>query len=260
MEIDLSNKRVLVTGGNSGIGAAIARGFAANRARVAINYLVDPDEARRMAVELSAHGAASLALKGDISSSEDVERIFSTLDDKWGGIDILINNAGVDGSYALGWEADVVYWDAVIDINLKGTYRCSRAALKRMIKQRSGVVLNVSSVHETIAWTGYSAYTASKAGISMLSKSLAQEAAPFGVRVLCIAPGAIRTPINRSVWQDETKYEDLLTKIPLGRIGEPQDIANMAVILASDVAAYITGTTIFIDGGMTDYPSFSHGG
>ncbi|QRM47231.1 glucose 1-dehydrogenase [Rhizobium sp. BG4] len=260
MKIDLANKRVLVTGGNSGIGAAIARGFAENGAKVAINYLVDSDEARRMAVELSTDGAAALALKGDISRSEDVERIFSTLDDEWGGIDILVNNAGIDGSYSLGWETDLADWDHVMDINLKGTYRCSRAALKRMIEQKSGVVLNVSSVHEAIAWTGYSAYTASKAGVSMLSKSLAQEAAPFGVRVLCIAPGAIRTPINRSVWQDETKCKDLLTKIPLGRIGEPQDIANMAVILASDVAGYITGTTIFVDGGMTDYPSFSHGG
>ena len=165
MKIDLANKRVLVTGGNSGIGAAIARGFAENGAKVAINYLVDPDEARRMAVELSTHGAAALAFRGDISSSEDVERIFSALDEEWGGIDILVNNAGVDGSYSVGWEADLADWDEVIDINLKGTYRCSRAALKRMIKQRSGVILNVSSVHEVIAWTGYIAYTASKAGV-----------------------------------------------------------------------------------------------
>lgn len=111
-----------------------------------------------------------------------------------------------------------------------------------------------------IAWSGYSAYTASKAGLSMMSKSLAQEAAPYGVRVLCIAPGAIRTPINKQVWDDPEGYRDLLTKIPLGRIGEPEDIARMAVVLASDVASYVTGTTIFVDGGMTDYPSFAHGG
>jgi short-subunit dehydrogenase len=129
-----------------------------------------------------------------------------------------------------------------------------------MVPQKSGVVLNTSSVHEVIAWTGYSAYTASKAGVSMMSKSLAQEAAPHGVRVLCIAPGAIRTPINKAVWSDPETYKDLLTKIPLGRIGEAEDIARMAVVLASDVAGYITGTTVFVDGGMTDYPSFAHGG
>lgn len=177
-----------------------------------------------------------------------------------GGIDILINNAGIDGKRALSWDAETDAWGGVIDINLKGTYFCAREALKRMVAQRSGVVLNMSSVHEMIAWTGYSAYTASKAGMSMMSKSLAQEAAPYGVRVLCIAPGAIRTPINQSVWQDVEGYNDLLTKIPMGRIGEPADIANMAVILASDVAGYVTGTTVFVDGGMTNYPSFAHGG
>jgi NAD(P)-dependent dehydrogenase (short-subunit alcohol dehydrogenase family) len=148
----------------------------------------------------------------------------------------------------------------VIDINLKGAFLCARQALKRMVAQKSGVVLNTSSVHEVIAWTGYSAYTASKAGMSMMAKSLAQEAAPHGVRVLCIAPGAIKTPINETVWSDPQGYKDLLTKIPLGRIGEPEDIGRMAVVLASDIASYVTATTVFVDGGMTDYPSFAHGG
>lgn len=121
-------------------------------------------------------------------------------------------------------------------------------------------MLNTTSVHEVIGWTGYSAYTASKAGISMMSKSLAQEAAPHGVRVLCLAPGAIRTPINRPVWEDADGYRDLLTKIPLQRIGEPENVAVMAILLASDAASYVAGTTVFVDGGMTDYPSFAHGG
>lgn len=129
-----------------------------------------------------------------------------------------------------------------------------------MVAQRSGVILNTSSVHEQIAWSGYSAYAASKAGVSMLSKTLAQEGGPFGVRVLCIAPGAIRTPINAAVWTDAAGQKDLLAKIPLGRIGEPEDVARLAVVLASEVSSYVTGTTVFVDGGMTDYPGFSHGG
>lgn len=260
MNIDLKGKRVLVTGGNSGLGAAIAKAFAAEGASVAINYLINPDEADALVKQFTAAGGQALGVMADISDPGAVETMFRTIDETWGGIDILINNAGIDGHAAVGWEADPDAWNKVIDINLKGAFLCARAALKRMVPQKSGVILNTSSVHEVIAWTGYSAYTASKAGVSMMSKSLAQEAAPHGVRVLCIAPGAIRTPINKSVWDDPESYRDLLAKIPLGRIGEPEDIANMAVVLASDIASYVTATTIFVDGGMTDYPSFAHGG
>jgi glucose 1-dehydrogenase len=122
------------------------------------------------------------------------------------------------------------------------------------------VIINTSSVHELIAWSGYSAYTASKAGLSMLSKTLAQEAGPYGVRVLCIAPGAIRTAINADVWQDAAGQQDLISKIAIGRVGEPEDVAGMAVVLASDVARYVTGSSVFVDGGMPDYPAFGHGG
>ena len=129
-----------------------------------------------------------------------------------------------------------------------------------MVAQKSGVILNTSSVHQIIAWSGYSAYAASKSGLIMMANTLAQEAAPYGVRVLCIAPGAIATRINAEVWQDPEGLKDLLTKIPMGRIGQPEDIAKMAVVLASDVASYMTATTVFVDGGMTDYPGFMHGG
>ncbi|HET8612071.1 MAG TPA: glucose 1-dehydrogenase [Sphingomonas sp.] len=260
MKIDLKGKRVLVTGGNSGLGAAMARAFAAEGARVAINYLVRPEDTDALVKEFTAQGGEALGLLADISDADAVETMFAKLDETWGGIDILVNNAGIDGRAATGWETDVDDWMKVIDINLKGAFLCARQALKRMVAQKSGVVLNTSSVHEVIAWTGYSAYTASKGGLSMMAKSLAQEAAPHGVRVLCIAPGAIRTPINKAVWADPQGYKDLLTKIPLGRIGEPEDIANMAVVLASDVASYMTATTVFVDGGMTDYPAFAHGG
>jgi NAD(P)-dependent dehydrogenase (short-subunit alcohol dehydrogenase family) len=160
----------------------------------------------------------------------------------------------------MGWDADVAAWRKVIEVNLFGAFFCAREALKRMVPQKSGVVLSTSSVHEEIAWSGYSAYTSSKAAVSMLTKTLAQEAAPHGVRVLTVAPGAIKTPINRSVWSDPKSLQDLLQKIPLKRIGEPQDVAGMVVVLVSDVASYVTGRTIFVDGGMTDYPDFAHGG
>lgn len=260
MDLGLTNKRVLVTGGNSGLGAGITKAFATEGARVAINYLVNPKQADKLVQEITAAGGEARQLQADISDPKSVEAMFRAIDDAWGGIDILVNNAGIDGERTLGWEAEVDAWSKVVDVNLRGTYLCARQALIRMVAQGSGVILNTTSVHEVIAWAGYSAYTASKAGVSMMSKSLALEAAPHGVRVLCIAPGAIRTPINQPVWQDPEGYRDLLTKIPLGRIGEPEDVANVAVMLASDAASYVTATTIFVDGGMTDYPSFSHGG
>jgi NAD(P)-dependent dehydrogenase (short-subunit alcohol dehydrogenase family) len=201
-----------------------------------------------------------MAIQADVSESNAVADLFRQLDAAWGGVDIVINNAGIDGAPALGWEVDLQTWRKVIDVNLFGAFYCAREALKRMVPQKSGVVLNITSVHEEIAWSGYSAYAASKAAVGMLTKTLAQEAAPHGVRVLAVAPGAIKTPINRAVWSDPKSLQDLLTKIPLGRLGDPDEIARMVVVLVSDAASYVTGRTIFVDGGMTDYPAFSHGG
>lgn len=260
MNISLDGKRALVTGGNSGIGAAIARALADSGAKVAINYVSHPETAEQMVNELKAKGGEAFSVEADISDPQAVETMFQTLDETWGGIDILINNAGIDGAEAHGWDMSIEDFQKVIHINLLGNYYCARQALQRMVPQKSGVVLSTSSVHEIIAWTGHSAYTASKAGIGMLTKTLAQEAAPSGVRILSLAPGAVKTAINQNVWGDKIQEEDLLKKIPLGRIGTPEDIANMAVVLVSDVASYITGRTIYVDGGMTDYPDFAHGG
>lgn len=260
MQIDLHGKRVLVTGGNSGLGAAMVQAFGAAGAKVAINYIVHPKEAAALADELRKSGCEAMAIEADISTSQSVAAMFAALDSTWGGIDVLINNAGIDGDRALAWNADVDAWRKVIDINLIGAFLCAREALKRMIPQKSGVIINTSSVHEVIAWSGYSAYAASKAGLSMMAKTLAQEAGPHGVRVLCIAPGAVATAINADVWQDAAGLKDLLGKIPMGRIGKPADIANIAVVMASDVAGYMTGTTVFVDGGMTDYANFMSGG
>jgi NAD(P)-dependent dehydrogenase (short-subunit alcohol dehydrogenase family) len=260
MQINLGGKRVLVTGGNSGLGAAMVRAFGAAGARVGINYVVHPEDAEALVDTLKQGGGEAVAIEADVSAPDAVADMFASFDKAWGGIDVLINNAGIDGATALGWEADIHNWRKVIDINLAGAFLCAREALKRMIPQGSGVIINTSSVHEVIAWSGHSAYTASKAGISMMAKTLGQEAGPHGVRVLCIAPGAIATSINADVWQDPAGLKDLLQKIPMRRIGKPEDIAGMAVVLASDVAGYVTATTVFVDGGMTDYPGFMHGG
>ncbi len=260
MNIRLEHKRALVTGGNSGIGAAIALALADAGARVAINYVSHPEAAERLVQTITQKQGEATAIQADVSDPQAVGDLFRQIDVAWGGIDILINNAGIDGASALGWEADIGAWRTVIEVNLFGAFYCAREALQRMVPQKSGVVLSTSSVHEEIAWSGYSAYAASKAAVSMLTKTLAQEAAPHGVRVLAVAPGAIKTPINRAVWSDPESLKDLLEKIPLNRIGEPEDIARMVVMLVSDAASYVTGRTIFVDGGMTDYPSFAHGG
>jgi len=260
MQIDLHGKRVLVTGGNSGLGAAMVRAFGASGAKVAINYVTHPETADALVADLKKGGGEAIALQADVSAPAAVAGMFAALDKAWGGIDVLINNAGIDGPRAESWESDVDAWRKVIEINLGGAYLCAREALKRMVAQKAGVVINTSSVHEVIAWSGYSAYVASKAGLSMMAKTLAQEAGPYGVRVLCIAPGAIATPINASVWQDPAGLKDLLDKIPMRRVGKPEDIAGMAVVLASDVASYVTATTVFVDGGITDYADFMHGG
>ena len=148
----------------------------------------------------------------------------------------------------------------MLEINLAGAFLCSAEALKRMVPKKRGVILNVTSVHEVIPWSGYSAYTASKAGMAMMTKTLAQEAAPHGIRVVAIAPGAIRTPINRAVWSNPKMLKDLEKKIPMKRIGEPSEIGAMAVVLISDVASYMTGCSVTVDGGMSDFPDFAHGG
>ncbi len=260
MEISLAGKRALVTGANSGIGEAVAEAFGAAGADVVVNYVARPEDAEAVVKRLEAGGVKALALEADVSNPEQVASMFAQVDEAWGGLDVLVNNAGIDGARQVAWETDLAAWRKVLEVNLFGAFYCAHEALKRMVPQGKGVILNLSSVHEIIPWTGYSAYTSAKAGVSMLTRTLSQEAAPHGVRVVALAPGAIRTPINRTVWADPTMSKDLLGKIPLGRIGETSDVANMAVMLASDTAGYVTGTSVFVDGGMTDDPDFAHGG
>ena len=187
----------------------------------------------------------------DLASTEESRRNYR---------DMLFTTPGLNEFISGVILFEETAWRKVIEVNMFGAFYRAREALKRMVPQKTGVVLSTSSVHEEIAWSGYSAYTASKAAVSMLTKTLAQEAGPHGVRVLAVAPGAIRTPINRSVWSDPQSLQDLLEKIPLHRIGEPEEIARLVVVLVSDVSSYVTGRTVFVDGGMTDYPAFAHGG
>jgi NAD(P)-dependent dehydrogenase (short-subunit alcohol dehydrogenase family) len=260
MQISLDGKIALVTGGSSGIGQAIVRALAASGAAVAVNYASHPEAAAATAKAVVDAGGRALAVQADVSDPQAVQAMFDRVENELGPIDILINCAGIDGKQAPSWEIGIDDWRKVVEVDLFGTFYCSRLALKGMVGRRRGVILNISSVHETIAWSGYSAYTASKAAVSMLTKTMAQEAAPFGVRVLALAPGAIQTDINRPVWEDPAQLKDLLGKIPLGRMGQVQDIAGMVTVLVSDVGGYVTGTTVFVDGGMTDYPEFAHGG
>jgi NAD(P)-dependent dehydrogenase (short-subunit alcohol dehydrogenase family) len=260
MDLDLRGRRAVVTGANSGIGRGIALALAREGARTCVNYVSHPENAQAVVSEIAGAGGTAIAAQADVSDPAQVARMFAEVDQAWGGVDILVNNAGIDGPRAAGWEQTPDAWRRVLDINLTGAYLCAREALRRMVPARRGVVLSLTSVHERIPWTGYSAYTASKAGLSMLTKTLAQEAAPSGVRVLAVAPGAIQTPINRDVWGDPARLADLLTKIPIGRLGTVDDIARMVAVLVSDIAGYVTGTTLFVDGGMTLYPSFMRGG
>lgn len=260
MNVRLEGTRALVTGAGRGIGAAIALAYAAAGARVAINDLHAEGGAAALAKRIEREGGSAIVVAADVADPKQVATMFDDIDKAFGGLDVLVNNAGIDGPRQLAWEADLESWRRVIDIDLLGAFDCSRNALQRMVRQGKGVVLTITSVHEVIPWSGYSAYTAAKAAAGMMVKTLAQEAGPHGVRVLAIAPGAVKTDINKNVWSDPDSRKDLLSKIPFGRLAEPEEIADLAVLLASDAAGYVTGTTVYVDGAMTTYPSFAHGG
>jgi glucose 1-dehydrogenase len=260
MQIDLSGRRALVTGSSSGLGEAIAMALASAGAQVAINYLHDKTAADAVVARIVKQGGKAQAFQADIAIPDDVTRLFAEVGAAFGGLDILVNNAGIDGGSANCADSDPEKWARVIAVDLQGAYICARQALQWMLPQKKGVIINITSVHEFIPWSGYSAYTSAKAGLSMFTKTLAQEVAADGVRVLAIAPGAIRTSINANVWQDTQGLADLDQKIAMGRMGEPNEIGQVAAFLASDLASYITGTSIAVDGGMLIYPDFRHGG
>lgn len=259
-KFDLKERVALVTGGSSGIGAAICRELASHGAHVMVNYHSGGERAATLAAEIRRLGVDAATCQADVSDAEAVAALFAAIDERWGRLDILVNNSGIEEKRALAWQSDPAAWRKVIDVNLVGGFLCTRAALERMIPTRRGVVIFNTSVHETIPWAGHSAYNSSKAGVAMLMKTVAQEAAPHGVRVVSVAPGAIKTPINEDAWDDPEGRKDLQSKIPMLRIGDPEEVARVFAFLASDAASYVTGSTLFVDGGMALYPAFQQGG
>ena len=263
----LTGQPALVTGANSGIGKAVALGLARAGADVIINYVTHPEAADEVAHEIEAMGRKALTLKADVSKEDEVERMFADAIRQFGTLHISVSNAGLQRDSAFD-EMTLEQWNTVISVNLTGQFLCTRAAAREFkrrgvvsaVSQAAGKMICMSSVHQVIPWAGHANYAASKGGISMLMKSIAQELAPHFIRVNAIAPGAIRTPINTAAWETDKAYADLMTLVPYKRIGEPDDIAQAAVWLASDASDYVTGATLFVDGGMTLFPGFATGG
>ncbi len=263
----LTGQKALVTGGSTGIGAACVRALAEAGADVAINYRSDPSSAESLAEDVRSLGRAAMTVQADVSSEEQVESMVSEAVDRLGTIDILVNNAGLQADAPFE-EMTLDQWRRVIDVNLTGQFLCTRAVV-REFKRRgvvpevscaAGKIINMSSVHDAIPWAGHVNYAASKGGVQMFTKSIAQELAPRKIRAIILSPGAIRTNINRPAWESQEAYDDLMKLVPLDRIGEPSDIGRVLVWLASDFSDYISGTTIYVDGGMMLYPGFAEGG
>jgi glucose 1-dehydrogenase len=263
----LAGQKALVTGANSGIGRGVALALGEAGADVIVNYVTDEAAAREVAAQIERSGVRAHAIKADVSSESAVSAMFEEMLDAFGTIDILVNNAGLQRDAAIT-NMTLAQWHTVLEVNLTGQFLCARRAVAEFLRRgvvpavscAAGKIICMSSVHQQIPWAGHANYASSKGGIKMLMESLAQELAPHRIRVNAIAPGAIRTPINRSAWSTPEAYRDLMTLIPYGRIGEPEDVARAAVWLASDHSDYVVGTTLFVDGGMTLYPGFATGG
>jgi glucose 1-dehydrogenase len=263
----LRGQKALVTGANSGIGEGVARALAAAGADVVVNYVAHQEAADRLVAELKTHGVAALAIRADVSREAEVRGMFEEMLAAWGTIDVLVSNAGLQRDAPLV-EMTLDQWNTVLGVNLTGTFLCVREAAREMIRRgvrpevsrAAGKIVCISSVHERIPWAGHVNYAASKGGMMLLMQSVAQELAPHRIRVNSIAPGAIQTPINRPAWETPEALRRLLTLVPYGRIGQPEDIGRAVAWLASDDADYVHGQTLFVDGGMTLYPAFAHGG
>lgn len=263
----LEGQTALVTGASSGIGKGIALQLAEAGARVVVNYASSEERAREVVAAIESKGGEAISVKADASHPAEVDKLFAAAVERFGTVDILVNNAGMQRDASFESMSDEE-WAAVLQVNLSGQFYCARAAV-REFKRRGlrpevscalGKILCISSVHEVIPWAGHVNYAASKGGVMMLMKSLAQEVAPSFIRVNSIAPGAIRTPINKEAWSTPQAYDALMKLVPYKRIGEPEDIGRTAAWLLSDLADYIHGATIFVDGGMTLYPGFESGG
>ncbi|RXH41708.1 SDR family oxidoreductase [Bradyrhizobium zhanjiangense] len=263
----LEGQPALVTGANSGIGKAVALGMAASGADVVVNYVVDPAAAEEVAHGIEACGRRAMTIKADVSDEDRVKAMFAQAIGHFGTLHILVNNAGLQRDAAFH-EMTLAQWKKVIGVNLTGQFLCAREAVREFKKRgvvdqisaAAGKLVFMSSVHQEIPWAGHVNYASSKGGVMQLMRSIAQEVAPLAIRANGVGPGAIRTPINRPAWETPKAYGRLMSLVPYKRIGEPDDIAQAVAWLASDAADYVTGATLFIDGGMSLYPGFATGG
>jgi glucose 1-dehydrogenase len=267
VQVSLAKQKALVTGASSGIGRAVALAMGRAGADVLVNYLSSPQDAEEVAANIRQFGVRSATYKADVASEQQVQGMFERARAEFGTVDILVANAGLQQDANIG-TMTLDQWNKVLSVNLTGQFLCAREAVREFrrrgivedVSRAAGKIICMSSVHQVIPWAGHVNYAASKGGIHSMMQSLAQELAPERIRVNAIAPGAIRTPINRAAWDTKEAYDRLLTLIPYGRIGEPEDVARAAVWLASDASDYVVGTTLFIDGGMTLYPGFATNG
>ena len=267
VQYSLKGQAALVTGASSGIGKAVAIALGEAGADVVVNYISNPDSAEAVAEQIRTSGSRAIIFKADVSKEDEVKAMYAAMFEAFETIDILINNAGLQQD-AKFHEMSLAQWNKVIDVNLTGQFLCAREAIIEMLRrgvvpERSvacGKIICMSSVHELIPWAGHVNYASSKGAIKMFMQSLAQEYGAQKIRVNSICPGAIQTPINTAAWSTPEALASLMTLIPYNRIGQPQDIGNLAVFLASDMSDYITGASIFIDGGMTVFEGFAEGG
>ena len=263
----LRGQKALVTGASSGIGKSVAIFLAQEGAEVVVNYIGSEQAADEVVATITSQGGKAIAIQADVSKEDQVQAMFAQMLETFGTIDILVNNAGIQQDAPFD-EMTLAQWQQVIDVNLTGQFLCAREAIREFkrrgvvpaVSNAAGKIISISSVHEVIPWAGHVNYAASKGGVMLMNKSIAQEVAPYRIRVNSVCPGAIRTPINRTAWETPEAYEKLMQLIPYNRIGEPQDIARVVAWLASDDADYITGVSLFADGGMTLYPGFAEGG
>jgi glucose 1-dehydrogenase len=263
----LAGQKALVTGANSGIGRGVALGLGEAGADVVVNYVAGEEAAQTVVEQIRGFGVQAYAYQADVSVETQVAGMFQDMIKRFGTIDILVANAGLQRDAAIT-SMTLEQWNTVLNVNLTGQFLCAREAIREFLRRgvvpavsnSAGKIICMSSVHQQIPWGGHANYASSKGGIKQLMESMAQEVAPHRIRVNGIAPGAIRTPINRSAWETPQAYAALMTLIPYGRIGEPEDIARAAIWLASDQSDYVVGSTLFVDGGMTLYPGFATGG
>ncbi|MFF7178601.1 glucose 1-dehydrogenase [Streptomyces sp. NPDC008121] len=263
----LKGQKALVTGANSGIGKATALGLGRAGADVVVNYVAGRDAAEEVVREITSYGVRAAAYEADVSQEDQVTAMVDRMVQEFGTIDIMVANAGLQRD-ARFTDMTLAQWQKVIDVNLTGQFLCAREATKEFrrrgvvpeVSRAAGKIICMSSVHQLIPWAGHVNYASSKGGVQMMMQTLAQELAPEKIRVNAVAPGAIRTPINREAWETPEARADLLKLIPYDRIGDPEDIAHAVVALASDLTDYVVGTTLYVDGGMTLFPGFATGG